>query len=142
MILKRDVFSKDGIFGKLSNLDNSFLIQTLEHAYLTTNSKPPDFYEFLPKVPPGIYKCVRGIHQLKDPKDPKKLAPPFETFEITNVPNHDKILFHPGNTMEDSLGCILTGLSRQGSMILQSRSAFELFLENVKYIDSFDLEVS
>ena len=53
----------------------------------------------------GEFNCVRGIHQLSG------AAQPFETFEITGVPGHTGLLFHPGNTEMDSSGCVLLGMA-------------------------------
>ena len=50
----------------------------------------------LSAIPPGTYRCVR------------MQSPHFgETFEITNVPGRSHVLFHKGNKLEDTEGCIL-----------------------------------
>lgn len=49
-------------------------------------------------IPKGIYTCQ------------KILSPRFgQTYEITNVPNRSEIIFHVGNTVDDTRGCILLG---------------------------------
>lgn len=46
------------------------------------------------------------------------------TFEVCNVPDRTGILFHIGNLVEDTLGCICVGVGFSGHMITQSRIAF------------------
>ena len=51
-------------------------------------------------IPAGKYLCKR------------KVSPHFgETFEVTGVPGRGDILFHEGNTEENTQGCILLGLA-------------------------------
>jgi hypothetical protein len=103
---------------------DGFSCVTLQHAYDNN----------LPKLPSGVYTCVRGTHQLLH-------GGPFETFEITGVPGHDKILIHPGNAESDSEGCVLVGASRVSNMITNSRITFEKFLALQDGCDSFQLTV-
>jgi hypothetical protein len=83
----------DGVFGHIPELN----LVTLEHAYSRGDGS------FHAKVPQGRYKCVRGQHTL--PNGHK-----LETFEVTHVPGHTGILFHPGNKYQDSAGCFLPGM--------------------------------
>lgn len=43
---------------------------------------------------------------------------------LESVKGFDGILFHPGNTAIDSLGCILPGLNRAKGKVLDSRNTF------------------
>lgn len=57
------------------------------------------------------------------------------TFSLTNVPNRSNILFHYGNTIQDTSGCILLG-ERLGTIngnraILNSRKTFIEFMKLV-----------
>lgn len=60
-------------------------------------------------------------------------SPKFgETFEVTNVPGRSHVLFHKGNTINDTLGCIILG-STVGKLkgqraILNSGKTFEQFM--------------
>lgn len=118
-----------GIFGKLTDeVDNGVCI-TLEHAF-----KNPDG-TYSPALPPGTYLCVRGQHRLPD----KPIT--FETFEVTGVPGHTGILFHKGNTNNDSEGCLLLGESIGAGCILESGIAFGHFLDIQVGCDSFQLVV-
>lgn len=130
MVLRliRNVFESDGVLGILLNEDGVQLATTLEHSY---NGRP--------KLPPGAYRCERGIHSLHSNPTP------FETFEILNVPNCTGILFHVGNWNDDSNGCVLLGRlsisSEKGSMIVGSRKTFERFLTELSDVSDFQLLV-
>jgi len=61
------------------------------------------------------------------------ISPKFgETFTITNVPNRTNILFHKGNTEDDTLGCLLLGQTvgklRGQRAILNSGRSFDDFM--------------
>ena len=94
--IKRVWYLADGIISNVFTEDGTHLLTTLEHAYSDGAG------EWEPKVPPGVFECVRGTHALHDGRE-------FETFEVTGVKGHAGILFHHGNWNEDSEGCILTG---------------------------------
>lgn len=127
--LTRTDYLAGGIFGKLEG--DGFSLFTLEHAYPT----PGNSLVYLPKVPKGSYVCKKGVHQLKG------ATYPFTTYEIQNVPDHENILFHSGNTNGDSEGCILLGRQKIGNSILYSRLAFSIFMVKTGNLDEFDLIV-
>jgi hypothetical protein len=130
MKLTRNDANENGIFGTLSNDDGTNKIATLEHAYLQPDGS------YAPKTPPGTYTCQKGLHTLEHH------PVPFQAFEITNVPNHDHILIHIGNYNKDSEGCVLIGNMRMGNMIMNSSRTFEIFMEEMKDTDSFQLTIS
>ena len=117
------------IYGNLTG--DGLNLYTLEPIFLC---HPDGVY--LPKVPQGIYTCKRGMHQLKH-------GNPFETFQIMNVPNHNGVLFHVGNTRNDSDGCILLGLELdlERKMLLESAAAFRQFMNAQFDEDGFQLTV-
>lgn len=139
MTLKRTDATSRGIFGELQDEAGKFVAFTLEHAYEHVPTSVPPVWE--PKLPPGVYTCVRGQHQLH--------SGPIETFEVTGVPDHKGILLHPGNTEDDSEGCILLGLHRSFSAesegspvgISSSREAFNKFMDMQAGKDEFTLAV-
>ena len=95
-------------------------------------------------IPPGVYVCKR-VDSLRF----------GDTFEVTGVPDRSHILFHAGNTEEDTQGCILvgsmfgvlnvldedTGERTHKLATLRSRDAFEAFLGFFEGVDSWVLEV-
>lgn len=135
LILKRDDLSANGIFGEILDSRNSLLFYSLEHAYDSGLGNGT----FEPKIPPGTYTCVRGQHQLAH------MSFPFETFEITKVPNYIRILFHVGNYNNDSEGCVLVGTSRSLNSsppcITKSQIAFNKFMALQNNINEFKLTV-
>jgi len=85
-------------------------------------------------IVPGTYKC-RRYSSAKYPN----------TWEITDVPQRDKILFHAGNTAKDTEGCVLLG-EKFGEIngvpaIQSSRAAFEKFMLLTKDIDDLTITV-
>jgi len=97
-------------------------------------------------IPAGDYVCKRTIYQRYG----------YETFEVTDVPNRTRILFHSGNTEEDTMGCIIlgmdlgplavededTGVTGLKLAVLASRKAFKSFMETLEEIDEFDLAIT
>ena len=68
-----------------------------------------------------------------------------DTFEVTNVPERSEILFHKGNLVDDTHGCIVLG-EQFGQLdgknaILSSGPAFTEFMERLKDEVSFYLEI-
>jgi hypothetical protein len=49
-------------------------------------------------IPVGTYRCKRVMSPRHGP-----------TFEVTQVPNRNAIMFHAGNTEESTEGCLLLG---------------------------------
>lgn len=76
-------------------------------------------------IPTGQYICER----INSPKH-------GETYLVKNVPGRSGILFHPGNTIDDTEGCILLGSHWEkfnGSrMVLNSGKTFKKFMETAK----------
>jgi Family of unknown function (DUF5675) len=137
VILQREDYLGDGIFGKLFDEAGNQLAVTLEHAYESVDSR------FVPKLAAGEYTVIRHA--------PNRL--PYETFMVTNVPNFqdksvDGILIHIGNYNPDSEGCILLGKAVVQSpealgtnMIIDSRVTFAQFMRLQDGVDSFKLTV-
>ena len=109
-------------------------METLEHAYAAPDGA------WRPKIPPGVYRCVRGSHRLHS-------GPAFDTFEVTGVAGHRGILFHVGNFNSDSEGCVLCGQKEAvdpntgQTMITGSRVAFAAFMQRLEGEDEFTLTV-
>ena len=85
-------------------------------------------------IPAGTYICKRFSSQKHS-----------DTFEVTNVPNRDYILFHSGNTSSDSLGCILIaeefGYIDGKVAVLSSKKGMEEFLFKLKNLDEFRIVI-
>jgi hypothetical protein len=85
-------------------------------------------------IPEGEYTCER-YSSVNYP----------DTFEVKDVEGRSYILFHTGNTIQDSQGCILLGTSfgelGAYNAILQSKVAFFKFLEAMEDEDLFTLTI-
>jgi hypothetical protein len=131
--LKRSSFTENGIFGLLLDQTGAIVCFTLEHAYENGDGT------WEPKVPEGTYTCLRSMHQLAH------MNSPFETFEIMDVPGHTDILFHCGNTNNDSEGCVLVGALIEQilltTQLVDSRKAFSKLMELEEGLDSFELTI-
>lgn len=68
-----------------------------------------------------------------------------ETFEVTGVPGRSEVLFHPGNTAENTKGCLLPGsefgIVNSKPAVLRSRKAFLRFMECLEGINEFRLTI-
>lgn len=51
------------------------------------------------------------------------------TYEVLGVPGRDEILFHAGNEVHETTGCILLGITLGFGKILNSREAMHRFVE-------------
>lgn len=124
--LLRIAFTDDGTFGVLFDGGIPFCV-TLERPWL--NNKRGESC-----IPEGNYVCKRVN------------SPRFRnTFEVTNVPGRSHILFHKGNLMDDSHGCILVGeqyeLLNKKNAILASGKAFAEFISRTQDFDEFQLRI-
>lgn len=131
MKLTRELMDPFGIISTLRTDFGSQIAITLEHSY-----------DGLPKIPPGVYKCVRGIHALEH----YNKGQPFETFEVTGIEGHTGLLFHPGNKNADSNGCVLTGRSlitgADGHpFVTNSHTTFDQFMKLNTGVNEFNLTV-
>lgn len=125
LTLIRDRQDEWATLGKLS-IGGQHLCHTLERPWLDNN-------RHVSCIPQGTY---RGAVQ-PSPRFKRDLP------ELLDVPGRDQILFHAGNTVDDSAGCILVGLERHDyeARIRQSRAALSLLLANLEGHDGFTLTV-
>jgi len=117
---------EDGVRGVLT-LNNDPVCLTLERPSL--HNQPN-----VSCIPPDIYLCKR----VESPRH-------GETFQLLNVPGRTNILFHKGNTKDDSLGCVLLGSEfgklKGQSAILESSKAFHNFMASLEGVDSFPIQI-
>ena len=114
----------EGTFGVLK-VNKKMLCNTLE---------PPSLFnkKDISCIPEGQYTC-KLINSEK-----------FGTvYQVMDVPNRSNILFHPGNYVSETSGCILLGqymsTSRYGRCVLRSRDTIARFKEVVGGQNSFHL---
>jgi hypothetical protein len=70
-------------------------------------------------IPTGTYR-VEFVLSTRFKRDMPRLL---------DVPDRAGILIHPGNVEADTEGCILLGDTRSGDCVLESRPAFDRFLQ-------------
>jgi len=117
---------ESGTFGVLLDEDLPFCL-TIERPWVNNEKN-------VSCIPAGRYVCRRVN------------SPKFgNTFEVTGVPGRSAILFHKGNIMDDSHGCIIVGeqfeLLNGKPAVLASGKAFDEFLGRLNASDEFDLEI-
>jgi len=118
---------KYGTFGVLKIQKEVFCV-TLEPADLL-NKKG------ISSIPAQQYTCERYSSQ----KYPN-------TFQIMNVPDRDLILFHAGNEITHTEGCVILAqyygkLKSVGRAVLNSGSTFNEFMERMIDFDQFHLTI-
>ena len=69
-----------------------------------------------------------------------------KTFLVTNVPGRSSVLFHAGNTVEHTAGCILLGsslgkLQASDRALVNSGCTFKKFAEAVGITNNFHLTI-
>ena len=115
-----------GTFG-VQRIDKEVFCVTLEPADLLNKQN-------VSSIPAQQYLCER-YSSTKYPN----------TFQIMNVPDRDKCLFHPGNRIRDTLACILLaqyfGKLYGDRAILNSGNTFRKFMEVMKNEEKFHLTI-
>lgn len=118
--------SDQGTFGVMLINDVAFCV-TLE---------PPDKdnQRDMSSIPPGAYTCRR----VQSPRH-------GTTFEITHVPNRSHILFHAGNVVGHTKGCILLGQYfgklRGERAVLNSGNTFRQFMGQTGGAVTLELDI-
>lgn len=122
LILKRFANTSHGTPGRLGHL------YTMERPDL--NNVP-----MLSRIPAGEYTCVRTwYHKGK-----------YDTYEIIDVQDRTRILFHKGNWMTDVNGCVALGTGfgvlDTRLAVIHSADAFAEFMKERRGILSFRLRI-
>lgn len=94
-------------------------------------------------IPAARYLCTRCR---KSPDYNFQDSPQFgNTFQIRDVPNRSKILFHKGNLSDDTRGCVIVGeqfepMNGQPA-VLASKKGYDEFMSILADVDEFELEL-
>jgi hypothetical protein len=124
LTLTRCTSSAKGTFGVLS-MDDEPLCVTCEDPWNQNKRQ-------VSCIPKGIYNVI------------KRNSPKYKDhWHVQDVPGRDLILIHAGNTIDDTLGCILVGraFSHLGKLpsVMQSKEAMSEL--RAKLPDQFTLEI-
>lgn len=139
LVLTRTQANADGVFGTLMARSG--------HVFLTCED---DWKE----NQPGESCIPTGTYPIKRRWSPKHGGP---VFEVENVPGRSDIEIHAGNTENDTLGCILLGLTlghltvakdedtgelhATKEAVLQSRQAFSQFMATMDGTDDGEIVI-
>lgn len=119
-------------FGIL-RVNDQFCAVTLERPWLSN-------VQGVSSIPLGTYSCLQVLSRTTE----GGLYIPI-TFEVQSVPERSGILFHIGNYLKNTKGCILLGMGfsyKDTPMITESKIGFERFLNATKELRRFDLNVT
>jgi hypothetical protein len=83
-------------------------------------------------IPRGIYGVVINFSQrFKQPMP-----------QVLNVPGFEGIRIHPGNTAEDTHGCILVGIGIGQDKLYNSRQAYERLFNKLEAAEALGEEIT
>ena len=126
--------------------DGSATFGRLEVNGLTLFTLEPPWQDNEPRlscIPEGIYPL-----QLRESPIVRRTSRGefFEGWEVANVPGRTFIMFHVGNWVKDTEGCILVGERfawepANGPMVANSAIAFRRFMMALANRDFWDIEV-
>ncbi len=115
-----------GTFGVLK-INKSVFCVTLEPSDMENKQN-------ISSIPAQQYICMKH-------KSPRY----GNTFKIMNVPDREDVLFHPGNVVEHTRGCILLaehfGKLKGKKAVLNSGKTFKRFMEIMKNVSYFHLTI-
>ena len=114
----------------------TFGVLTLDDVAFCATLEPPNFGNMrnMSCIPTGQYRAARIM------------SPKFgETFEIRHVPNRSGIIFHAGNVVANTEGCVLVaqywGKLRGDRAVLNSGATFQRLLAELRTLDEFSLTI-
>ena len=94
----------------------------------------------------GIFMCWTLEDVVRPVKVPGSTAIPAGTYPVQitwsprfqkdmplliGVPNFHGVRIHPGNTAEDTCGCILPGMERRGATVIRSKEAYNIIYREI-----------
>lgn len=82
-------------------------------------------------IPTGTYKI--DMNTISPKFKNRSWAKPYKGKipRLLDVPGFDGVLLHPGNTSNDSLGCVLVGNNTQVGKVLNSQAVFKRLMQKL-----------
>lgn len=136
MLLKRIAKKPTYTIGKLY-IDGEYFSDTLEDRDrgLTQDMDLEDILRIKvygeTAIPTGTYKI--DMNTISPKFKDRSWAKPYKGKmpRLLNVPGFDGVLLHPGNSADDSLGCILVGNNTQVGKVLNSQAVFKRLMQKL-----------
>lgn len=131
LTLVRMVNAAEYTFGRLETPDSIQVCVTLEEPWRDGDNDGLGDTN-VSRVPAGSYPAFRRLSPTRG----------YEVFELRDVPGRKNVQIHKGNSVEDTLGCILVGTDfRKGGTITESKKAFDKLMKLLAGQDEFTLHV-
>lgn len=104
----------------------------------------------------GKFECYILEDPVRDHKIPGKTAIPEGTYKVEiswsprfkrklplllDVPGFEGIRIHPGNTVDDTEGCLLPGRKKDASHVYESRLAFDTLFVKLEAASNIEIEI-
>lgn len=134
LLLKRIAKMEKYTIGKLY-IDGKYFSDTLEDTdrNLTSTMSKDEIVKVKvygkTAIPTGTY--VVDMNTVSPKFKNRSWAKPYngKIPRLVNVPGFEGVLIHPGNTAEDSLGCILVGKNTIKGMVTSSQTIFKTLMD-------------
>ncbi len=124
--IKRIYKGAEYTVGRLS-IDGKYFCDTLENTVRAPGVK----VRGKTAVPAGRYRVV-----LTESPRFKRILP-----LLVDVPNFEGVRIHPGNTAEDTEGCLLVGFNQVKGKVVASRATFQKLFEKLWAADQAGEEI-
>jgi hypothetical protein len=129
LLLQREILSDVTTLGTLY-VNGVFECKTLEDRDRLLESGGEKMYGET-AIPRGTYKVI--ITYSNRFKKPMPL--------LVGVPQFEGVRIHPGNTAEDTYGCILVGVGIGADKLFNSRQAYEKLFNKIEAAESLGEEI-
>lgn len=134
LLLKRIAKMEKYTIGKLY-IDGKYFSDTLEDTdrNLTNTMSKDEIVKVKvygkTAIPTGTY--VVDMNTVSPKFGKRSWAQPYEgkVPRLQDVPGYEGVLIHPGNTADDTLGCILVGRNKVKGQVVESQDTFKALME-------------
>jgi hypothetical protein len=146
LLLNRRYKGSEYTIGSLS-IDGEYFCDTLEDTDRGLSSTM-SYNEITDKkvygktaIPTGVYNVSMNIVSSKFKN--RKWAAQYngKIPRLLNVIGFDGVLIHPGNTSDDTYGCILVGENKVKGMVINSQSTFKRLYQRLLEASSLTIEI-